>query len=523
MHSKLQNEHRKELWWQRTEQSVYYPVFYVEPFKKNHEELGYDVASHPLRLLTLTKACETGQAIATAPINLVRESEHQRDFLVFHPIYYKSQSNEALEVCEKNLHGFALGVFNTGDILNAALSNSNDNQFQVAVYDQTTIDNNQLIFSTLKEHTLKHDEPFKQHINVGGRSWMMVIWPNLTYFKSVQSWTPFFVITGGLFFNIFGALFLTMIMGSAAYTKDLVEKRTAELMESNDLLQQEMKKTIQTQKSLEEQRFVAFNIADDALHAKKFLQQRSEELIIKNKELDEFSYLASHDLQEPLRKLTIFCDYLKEDIGDELNKSAEEDIHVITDAASRMKILIQDLLQLSHAGRRELKSEELNLDACIDIALNNLSVLLKEKQAIIVRKDKFPEKIQGDETLLIQLFQNLTENALNYVTTGKVPIVEFTAEYKEGLCVFGVKDNGIGINSTHFDKIFSPFKRLHSNDEVPGTGIGLAICIKAIERHCGDIWVQSVPEQGSHFKFTLWSQTKHQLIANSITGDNTHV
>jgi signal transduction histidine kinase len=165
-----------------------------------------------------------------------------------------------------------------------------------------------------------------------------------------------------------------------------------------------------------------------------------------------------------------------------------------------MQTLIQDLLALSRAGRIIKKSEKVSLDECADRALEVLSMRVKEKGAQITR-DKLPE-VWGDSTLLTQLYQNLIGNALKF-SGDQSPVIRLTTEEREGLPVFGVKDNGIGIESRYAQQIFQPFRRLHGRGHFEGSGIGLAICRKIVERHGGKIWVESEPGKGSHFRFTL--------------------
>lgn len=234
--------------------------------------------------------------------------------------------------------------------------------------------------------------------------------------------------------------------------------------------------------------------------------RRTADLARKNQELDEFTYVASHDLQEPVRKLVSFSKLLEQDVGSELNEHATKDLKFIVDAAGRMRDLIQDLLALSRAGRSALQLEPVPLDQCVDQALESLDMRVRETHAEIVR-DPLPT-VTGDATLLTQVYQNLVGNALKFVEPGRPPRVHVTATRRGDAWVLGVEDNGIGIKTEYADRIFRPFQRLHNRGEYEGTGIGLAICKKAVERHAGDIWVESRPGQGSHFQFTLSSPTE---------------
>ncbi|MBI9090961.1 MAG: transporter substrate-binding domain-containing protein [Desulfobacterium sp.] len=233
-------------------------------------------------------------------------------------------------------------------------------------------------------------------------------------------------------------------------------------------------------------------------HAQK-LERMNEQLKVKNTELDEFTYFASHDLQEPLRKITAFSSLLQMDLGDDLSEDAQENLYFLTDAASRMQTLVNDLLTLSRSGRQALKNEMISINACIDEATRSLDLLIAETGTKIIRDD-LPE-IWGDKTTVTQLFQNLINNGIKFSKVN--PIIEITAQQTDLGLVLGVRDNGIGIQEQYQEQIFAPFKRLHGRGEYSGTGIGLSICRKVVERHNGKIWVESELKKGSHFKFIL--------------------
>jgi PAS domain S-box-containing protein len=232
----------------------------------------------------------------------------------------------------------------------------------------------------------------------------------------------------------------------------------------------------------------------------EMLQRQMEELARMNLELDEFTYMASHDLQEPLRKLVTFSDLLRRDAEGLLPPAAEADIDFISDAATRMRSLVRDLLALSRAGKSEMRQEPVELDEAADRALDALAIAIREAGAEISR-DRLPE-VRGDVTLLTQLYQNLIGNALKYAGDG-APRIHPSAEATNGEWIFGVRDNGIGVEPAFAELVFQPFKRLHGRGKYGGTGIGLAICRKVVERHGGHIWVESGAGRGAHFRFTL--------------------
>ena len=247
---------------------------------------------------------------------------------------------------------------------------------------------------------------------------------------------------------------------------------------------------------------IVANAAAIALNAAR-LHRREQELVAKLqetvKELDSFVYIASHDLQEPLRTISGFCGILREDLG-ELTPECQESMDFITGAAHRMRDLITSLLELSRTGRRAQKVEPVALEEVVDQALAALRNALQDAGATVERCE-LPE-VQGDAILLAQLYQNLIGNGLKF-RGDAAPKVQLTSEQIGDELVLGVRDNGIGIDPARAELIFEPFRRLHGVGVYEGSGIGLSICRKVVERHGGRIWCESAPGEGAHFRFTL--------------------
>jgi two-component system CheB/CheR fusion protein len=265
--------------------------------------------------------------------------------------------------------------------------------------------------------------------------------------------------------------------------------------------------------------FVLASITDitERKAAERMREKFTSDLKSRNQELDEFTYVASHDLQEPLRKMVAFSKLLASDMGEDLPERAATDLHHIKLSATRMQQLVQDLLALSRAGKSAMKLEQVPLATCVENALDAIKVRIDETQADITW-DALPPVV-ADPTLLTQLLQNLLVNALKFTRPGHPPRVHIAArKTSEGIEV-GVRDNGIGIKREYMDQLFTPFKRLHGREEYEGAGIGLAICRKVVERHGGMIWVESEPGAGAHFKFTL--NAEEVAHAASRTSDQT--
>lgn len=229
-------------------------------------------------------------------------------------------------------------------------------------------------------------------------------------------------------------------------------------------------------------------------------KQALEELARSNRDLEQFAYVASHDLQEPLRMVATYTQLLAERYRGKLDEQADKYIHYAVDGALRMQALVQDLLAFSRVGRQGIDLKSTDCNRLVAVAVQNLQSAIEESNAQVIY-ESLPE-IFADGSQLVQVFQNLIGNAIKF--RGSVPpVIRITAQKKSRTWTFTVADNGIGIAPEHAEIIFVIFKRLHTRAEYPGSGIGLAICKKIIEQHGGRIWVESLAGQGSTFKFTL--------------------
>ncbi len=235
------------------------------------------------------------------------------------------------------------------------------------------------------------------------------------------------------------------------------------------------------------------------------LRERTEALENSNRELEQFAYVASHDLQEPLRMITSYMSLLSRRYQGKLDHDADDFINYAIDGAQRMQQLINDLLAYSRVGTKGKPPEPTNVNTVVKRALKNLQMAIEDNGAQI-SCDEFPQ-IMADEIQLIQLFQNLIANAIKF-HGDKPPRIEISVRKKRSFWQFSVKDNGIGMDPSYKERIFQIFQRLHTRRQYPGTGIGLAICKKIVERHGGTIWVDSEQNEGSTFFFTFPEVTK---------------
>ncbi len=230
------------------------------------------------------------------------------------------------------------------------------------------------------------------------------------------------------------------------------------------------------------------------------LIQLNEKLLLSNQELQQFAYSASHDLQEPLRNISAYINLFLRSYGNTLTEEGNEYLHFASDAAQRMHHLIKDLLTFSKLDHAEEPMGKFDGNDIIREALNNLQMAVEESNAIILYHDL--PILYGNHSQILLLFQNLIDNAIKFRSKCE-PLVFIDMEEKSGLWEFKIKDNGIGIPQQFHNKIFGFFNRLHPRDKIQGSGLGLSICKKIVEKHNGSIVVESKPGKGSTFTFTL--------------------
>jgi len=242
------------------------------------------------------------------------------------------------------------------------------------------------------------------------------------------------------------------------------------------------------------------SLRDQRQRAEEDLARKVEELARSNRDLEQFAYVASHDLQEPLRMVAAYTQLLAERYRGKLDENADKYIGYAVEGALRMQTLILDLLAFSRVGRTEPGRKNGDCNVALKIALANLQTAIGESGAVITH-DELPS-VAVDQSQLLQLFQNLVGNAIKF-RAAEAPVIRVSAEKQDSSWLFSVADNGIGIAPQYQDKVFVIFQRLHTREEYAGNGVGLAICKKIAEYHGGRIWVESEPGCGATFHFTL--------------------
>ena len=219
--------------------------------------------------------------------------------------------------------------------------------------------------------------------------------------------------------------------------------------------------------------------------------------------MEEFAFIASHDLQEPLRTISSFADLLTIEYHDQLKGEAKQYLQFISASTRRMSELIKGLLEFSRIGKQK-SIEPVDCNEVMQKVVEDLGLIIHESRAVVIT-DELPV-INAFPAEMKQLFQNLLSNAIKFKKPHEAPRIHVSAKPFPGYWQFEVSDNGVGIDAKHYQKIFILFQRLHGREDYPGTGIGLSYCKKIVELHHGRIWVESVPGQGSHFFFTISKQ-----------------
>ncbi len=283
-------------------------------------------------------------------------------------------------------------------------------------------------------------------------------------------------------------------LGRRISNRDITDRKKAEKYTTKDLnttalitYEEELRKYREHLEELVEQRTAE-------------LKKMADELTRSNKDLKEFAYVVSHDLKEPLQVIKGFLMLFKKRYKDKLDEKANEIIRFTVDGAKRMQELIKDLLEYSQVGTKGKEFKPADCSLILNKAISNLKVSIEESGAVVTH-DTLPT-VTADAIQLSSMFQNLIGNAIKFHGS-EAPMVHISTERKGDEWLFSVRDNGIGIDPKFADRIFAVFQRLHSSDEYPGTGIGLAICKKIVEHHGGRIWVESEPGKGATFYFTI--------------------
>jgi signal transduction histidine kinase/integral membrane sensor domain MASE1 len=444
------------------ERPEYFPTQYLEPHREGKNITGYDTNVEPNRHRAVERARDSGKPTTVGPVHLIQQGPHQTiAVVVFYPVYRGKP--ESIESRRRDLLGFLKVSFSLGDVMKVSGGPLGEERFGLSVDEDPQ--SPPLYTHSVGPSTSQHADfpaPYTTHLAFADRTLVLRVVPRQSYWRrqiEVGSWM---MLGSGLILTGLLAAFLLTLSG-ANYT---------------------------IKKELDEKREVS-----------KRLRLSLEDLSRSNADLENFAYLASHDLKEPLRSITAHLQMIERSLGSDLPEGTEASLRYAVDGAKRMNSLIEDLLDYSKVGRKDSERKPVEVKSLIETAVHDLQSAITESGAEIEVGEMPTLRLVRSEGVC--LFENLLGNAIKYRDRSRPPKIVIRAEREEEVWKLSVEDNGIGIPEEYSDRVFGLFQRLHGRNEYSGTGIGLAICKRIVESHHGRIWVKAAPGGGAKFLFTF--------------------
>lgn len=470
---------------------VYFPVQYVTPRNDNLAALGFDRASGAESRQAIEHARDTGQAVAFRARNIHRLPGQQEAVLLFMPIYHNHTSTASAADRRANLQGCVALVFRVGDVVSSVPDRLQTHLMDIHVLDHDASDEDwKLLYTTWPDpraSATSVSEAEYRHGRVlafAGTQWTLLCTAHKDSPTYSTAWTPWIFLCLGTLMVLLASAYVLMLVGRTREVEDAVKQRTAELRASEDRLRRTVKD----------------------------LRRATRELARSNRELEQFASIASHDLQEPLRKVQGFGDLLVCQYRDVLGDEGQDYLQRMQNAALRMRNLIDDLLTYSRVTTKARPFKQVALNEIVTQVLADLEIRIRETHGRV--EVAVLPVLDADPLQMRQLFQNLIGNALKFHQKEVPPRVKISMQSREAddedsshesseSCTILIEDNGIGFDEKYLDEIFVLFKRLHGRSEYEGSGIGLAICRKIVQRHGGTITARSVVGQGTRFMIRL--------------------
>jgi signal transduction histidine kinase len=452
--------------------SEYLPITYIEPSGVNAKAVGLDMAHETNRYTAALKARDTGTAQITGPIVLVQDAGRTPGFLFYAP-YYSGGKYKTAQDRHSHFMGMVYAPFVFHKLMEGVLKKEN-RHIWIRVKDSKDL---------LYDEHIESEQEFDPNplfasevdLNLYGRTWTFEIQTTNSFRAANSSDQPSIILAGGILID--SLLYTLFVLLSRANRKavSFADRMTGELKNKANALE----------------------VSEGKLAGSVDDLQRA------NADLKRFAYVASHDLQEPLRKLQQFSDFLAKDCADQLSKDGKYFLDVIQGSSSRMSHLIRDLLAYSRTSNRDLEPREVDLSALTSSVLSELDVSISESKSSI-QVDALPT-IVGDPGSIEHLMRNLIGNAIKYRHPEREPQITITSPVlsKGSASEIHVADNGIGFDMKYCERIFEPFQRLHNKHEFAGSGIGLAVCNTICERHGWKLQANSKVGQGSTFSVII--------------------
>ncbi len=438
----------------------YFPVYYVEPLRGNAAAVGFDLVSNPTRKEALLRARDSGEMVTTGRIRLVQEPGTQFGILIFRPLYRPGSPQQTVTGRRTSLHGYALGVVRLGDMLHSALGKTRPEGLEYSLADESAPAAERVLHQS-EAWTDETAGPLRMRVEltIPGRTWRLSFRPTLELVAAFGPTRAREMLLGGLTYTVILATFLGFY-----FVRLVRHSREIERLAEH-------------------------------------LQHLIVELEAKNAELEQYAYTVSHDLQAPLVTIQGFLNLLKEDLSAGDAERIEQDMARISSATYSMKQLLSELLDLAHVGHVRNPPETVSLAKLTSEVVELLGVQIAEG-GVEIEIDPNMGVVVGDRLRLLELFQNLIENAVKFMGDQPTPRVTIGARQDDEGIVYFVRDNGVGIDPRFHEKVFDLFQRL--NPSLDGTGVGLTLVKRIVEWHGGQVWVESEgPGRGATFCFRL--------------------
>ncbi len=474
--------------WPDEPRDEYFAIVYLEPSnERNDRALGYDMYTEEKRRKAMLRARETGQPALSEMVILVQETSDdiQKGCLLYLPVYDREASLLTPEERSSALRGFVYSAFRINDLMKGILGFI-QKEIEFEIYDGSKIDTTKLFYTSHGYNPQKNKARYSESrvMKVAGHDWTIIFTSRKPFISNFEANQPNIIAIAGIIINLFIFLILLKINS---------------LSKKNRILAEQFKKAEESQRRFNEE-------------LETIVQDRTVELQRSNEDLERFAHIASHDLKEPVRKMLIVTDQLKNRHQDSLGGGMRL-VDKLSKAASRLNLMIESILKFSTVSYESQPAEKVDLNNTIRDVMDDLELIISEKNAQI--KTGALPIIEGSNALLHQLFYNLLNNSLKFSKDGIEPEISIDANEvvnEENNIELVVSDNGIGFNQDDANRIFQSFFRLHSKDQYEGTGLGLALCKRIVERHNGTIEAISSQGNGARFVIRMPKNQKEGLI-----------
>ena len=498
---------------------VHYPVLYIQPYSQNKDWLGLDLASDGERLAILNESAKAHALRVSLPEPLDTKKGERFGFTVYLPVFqwmadevgsdYAESEGDAGQHVMASLRGFAVGLFLVGDLVEKALASLGPSGVDVRFFASEEALPDDLFYVHSSRTRSGRPAPrllgsgagereHRGEIQVGDRRWTVICSPVPGYFDQ-ESWSGYLILVGGFAFTLLTVVFLLTSRGRAEKVRRLVAQRTVELERSNTALNNEIAERRRAERALQ-----LLNVT-----LEQRVARRTGEAERRARELEQFAYVASHDLKAPLRGIANLAGWLKDDLQDKLTPETGEQIELLRDRVARMNALVEGLLAYSRIGSVAGAEEEVDTAALVADTIDSLA----PSKGFKIKVNSEMPVLQTDRLHLGQVFANLIGNAISHHDRNK-GMIRVSGEDKGDRCGFVVEDDGPGIPAEYQNRVFMMFQTLKVKDYGGDTGIGLALVKKLVEEHGGTITLESGPKRGCRFSFT-WAKQGPDVDANT--------